>query len=61
MSAAIAKALPTCIFRTHKQVGFALGRKLLLGFTNLLETCLFLRRAYLTQAADSHSQYGFWR
>jgi hypothetical protein len=36
MSGAIAKALPTCIDRTLGQVGFALGRKLLRKFTNLL-------------------------
>lgn len=32
----IANALPTCISRTLGQVGFALGRKLLRKFTNLL-------------------------
>jgi hypothetical protein len=36
MSGAIANALPTCICRTLGRVGFALGRKLLRKFTNLL-------------------------
>jgi hypothetical protein len=40
MSVAIAKALPTCIFRTVEAVGFALDRKLLLGFTNRLNLLL---------------------
>jgi hypothetical protein len=45
MSVAIAKALPTCIFRTQRQVGFALDRKLLLGFTNRLNLSR-LRRGF---------------
>jgi hypothetical protein len=36
MSGTIANALPTCICRTLGRVGFALGRKLLLKFTNQL-------------------------
>ena len=35
MSDAIAKALPTCIYRTPGRVGFARGGKLLLKITNV--------------------------
>jgi hypothetical protein len=35
MLAAISKALPPCIYRTHERVGFARVRKLLLKITNL--------------------------
>jgi hypothetical protein len=54
MSDAIAKALPTCIFRTRRQVGFALGRKLLLRFTNRLNLLpYFFRQAPIcTASAD---------
>jgi hypothetical protein len=56
MSVAIAKALPTCIFRTQRQVGFALDRKLLLGFTNRLN--LSLSRRSLRHMHDPHIRRG---
>jgi hypothetical protein len=53
MSAAIAKALPTCIFRTQRQVGFALSRKLLRRFTSGLNLLLyFLRRVLFIARED---------
>ena len=51
MSGAIVKALPTCISGTLERVGFALGRKLLLKFTNLP----------FWQGRDFHSRRGIWR